>query len=137
VVCVKSARVRVTTSSCEDEIRGQVGDGPCISTVLPSNVRISAGLLTPDVPPRGVLCYMSDGLFCDDGATCAPLKPVREACSGVSCVAGAYCRALICTELTPAEGACAATTPINASPAAARARRATPRPMRSVCFAAI
>ncbi len=106
VVCIPSARIGTTTSTCEVEIRGQAGDGPCLFTVLPGNGRVLGGLLTPNPPPRAILCYVSDGLFCDATGKCAPLEPVGEACNGPSCVAGAWCRALICTPLTPAEGAC-------------------------------
>jgi hypothetical protein len=105
VVCVQSARISGTTSTCEVEIRGQAGDGPCIYTVTPSSVRVIAGVLS-DTPPRGFLCYMSDGLYCDDSGQCMPLKPIGEACRGESCVTGAYCRALICAAPLPAEAAC-------------------------------
>jgi hypothetical protein len=103
VVCVRSGRVGTTTSTCEVEIRGQAGDGPCIYTVTPSNARVFA---TPDVPPRGFLCYMSDGLYCDASGACAPLKQIGDACTGVSCETGAYCRGLVCAALTPAGAAC-------------------------------
>jgi len=110
VVCIESARVDTTTSTCEVEIRGKEGDGPCIYTVLPSGERLAAYLPTPDVPPRGILCYNSDGLYCNADGTadgqCAPLAPIGEACRGSSCVAGAYCRALICAEPTPAGATC-------------------------------
>jgi hypothetical protein len=105
VVCIESARVGTTTSTCEVEIRGKEGDGPCLYTVLPSGVRMNAGVLV-DVPPRAFLCYNSDGLYCNANAQCAPLAPIGDACSGSSCVEGAYCRALICAAPTPAGATC-------------------------------
>jgi hypothetical protein len=90
-----------TVSKCQIRIKGKAGDQPCVGTVEGNVTSGNSGL---EPPPRGYLCYISDGLRCDSTTdACVALKPVGEACTSSvadECVTSAYCDTTLrkCTE---------------------------------------
>jgi hypothetical protein len=78
---------------CQLQIRGKAGDTPCLGTV-DGNATTYAGGSTSDIPARGYLCYVADGVRCDTSTGgCVAFKAIGEACGGSStdCVNSAYC----------------------------------------------
>jgi hypothetical protein len=81
-----------TIQKCQVQVRGQEGNTPCLGTVEGNFT--SYALSTGDVLPRGYLCHVADGLYCQDGGACTRLKQVGEVCMGgfvSDCARTTYC----------------------------------------------
>jgi hypothetical protein len=101
--CKASAEGRVRCQSrstggaqirkCQVQVRGKQGDAPCVGTVDGSVTYGFGSATTTDIPPRGYLCHLSDGLRCDaTTGACVTRKAVGEACTSTQeCVATGYC----------------------------------------------
>jgi hypothetical protein len=77
---------------CQVQVKGKEGDKPCVAT-KDGNVT-SGNVSLDDIPPRGYVCHVADGLRCDSITdSCVKLKLSGEACSGADseCVRTAYC----------------------------------------------
>lgn len=93
VDCRSSFVMGTEVRKCQIQLRGKDGDTPCVGTVEGS-VTTYPGSANADIPVRGYLCHVSDGLRCDGTTrTCARFKAIGEACTGSSteCVSNAYC----------------------------------------------
>jgi hypothetical protein len=100
---------------CQVQIRGKEGDTPCVGTVDGNITSFSYSGTSMDIPSRGFLCYMSDGLRCDSTAgACVKLKAAGEMCSGssIECVKTTYCDFTMrkCLDRKPAGAPCASST---------------------------
>ena len=93
---------------CQVVVKGKEGDKPCVGTQEGNFT--SGNVNLDDVPARGYLCYVRDGLRCDSTSdTCVKLKAVGEACLGNSeCQRTAYCEGTMdrCTQRKAVGGAC-------------------------------
>jgi hypothetical protein len=76
---------------CQVVVKGKEGDKPCVGTQEGNFT--SGNVNLDDVPPKGYLCHVAEGLRCDTSTdTCTKLKAVGEACLGNSeCVRTAFC----------------------------------------------
>jgi hypothetical protein len=120
--CTPSAEGRVVcaqpnlTRACQIQIRGQAGDGPCVWTV-DVGIYDYSGPLLADGLPRGYLCYLADGLYCDGGTgVCSNRKAAGESCGTTgaeSCVDSAACDYAIAAGTCAARKAADATCAVN------------------------
>jgi hypothetical protein len=99
---------------CQLQVKGKEGDNPCVGTVDGSTTSYFSSNRT-EIPTRGFLCYVSDGIRCDStSGACVKIHQVGEACSGGSneCVKTAYCDTVQrkCAERKPAGSPCTSTT---------------------------
>lgn len=90
-VFVNNAQVR----KCQVQIRGTEGDAPCTGT-KEKNFTLGGGASTTDVPPKGYICHVADGLSCSSKTgKCTKIQPVGGACestfSSYACVDAAFC----------------------------------------------
>jgi hypothetical protein len=76
---------------CQLQVKGKEGDKPCVGTKDGNSTFSNLNL--EDVPAKGYVCNVSDGLRCDDdNDTCVKLKAAGEECHGdLECVRTAYC----------------------------------------------
>jgi hypothetical protein len=76
---------------CQVHVIGKEGDQPCVGTVDGSVTSYSSS--GDDVPPKGYLCRVADGLYCDwTSHACVKFKAIGESCSGSSdCGRGGSC----------------------------------------------
>ena len=85
---------------CQVVVKGKEGDKPCVGTKEGNFT--SGNVNLDDVPARGYLCHVTDGLRCDSTTdTCVKLKAIGEACQGNSdCLRTAFCEGTMdrCTE---------------------------------------
>ena len=93
---------------CQVVVKGKEGDKPCVGTKEGNFT--SGNVNLDDVPAKGYLCHVSDGLRCDSTTdTCVKLKVTGEACQGNSdCVRTAYCEGTMdkCTDRKAIGAAC-------------------------------
>ncbi len=111
VDCASLSKDGATIKKCQIQIAGKAGDSPCVGTVE-GNITYYAGSGTAtDIPPKGYLCYVKDGVSCD-GLTkaCKAMGKVGEACTGGSyaCTKDAYCDTAtkLCAARKPVGAAC-------------------------------
>jgi hypothetical protein len=114
VTCEQHFTASGRSRICQVQIRGREGDGPCLYTVpdrffaspYPVVIAVtqvfSRGQSSESPPPRTYLCYVADGLRCDDSPTpgqssavddslCVKLTPVGADCTSGACVGDAFC----------------------------------------------
>jgi hypothetical protein len=103
--CAPSAEGKVECASlfvggsqikkCQVQVTGKLGDTPCAGTVDGNTTSFSGSGTATDIPPKGYLCYVKDGLRCDSKTgACAAIAKVGEACEGFGsylCTKDAYC----------------------------------------------
>jgi hypothetical protein len=93
---------------CQLVVKGKEGDKPCVGTKEGNFT--SGNVNLDDVPAKGYLCHVSDGLRCDSTTdTCVKLKVTGEACQGNNdCVRTAYCEGAMdrCTDRKAIGAAC-------------------------------
>ena len=96
------------TRKCQLQVRGKDGDKPCVGTKDGNFTSGNVGL--DDVPARGYMCHVADGLRCDSTTdTCVKLKVAGEACTGTSdCIRTGYCDSSQrkCADRKPVGAAC-------------------------------
>ena len=88
---VNNAQVR----KCQVQIRGKEGDAPCTGT-KDGNITLGGGATATDVPAKGYVCHVTDGLSCSSKTgQCTRIQPVGGACensfSSYACVEAAFC----------------------------------------------
>jgi hypothetical protein len=92
VSCAFAFSGTTTIQKCQVQIRGQEGSSPCVGTVNGAATSFVVG--ATDVLSLGYLCYLDEGLRCQDGVGCVRLKAVGQTCvdqfSG-ECVLDARC----------------------------------------------
>lgn len=99
VKCVSTFQSGAQTRTCQLQIAGKEGDGPCVATVDENGPTLSSyGATDSGAPPvpRGFTCNVNDGLRCDDTAKkCVRLSDVGGPCkrllSDDECPKNAYC----------------------------------------------
>jgi len=100
VVCNETFSNNATTSACQVQTPGKLGDSPCIATIV-SNADGStstygvgsSGSSEGGVPSTGFTCAQTDGLFCNSSTLkCTTLGKAGDNCSGdETCSAGNFC----------------------------------------------
>jgi hypothetical protein len=105
--CVSGFAAGADVRKCQIQIRGALGDTPCVGSVR-GDVALYSGT-TGDIPDTGYLCHAADGLRCDgDSAACVALADVGGPCElSDHCGETAFCDATT--------GTCAARKPIGAA----------------------
>lgn len=104
VFCVAALVGVVESRRCQVQLRGQVGDAPCLGTRHGAVVQ-SGGAVT-GVAPRGYICDVADDLFCDGGTMeCTALTPVGGTCRG-----GVASRCVLSAQCDTTQGQCVART---------------------------
>lgn len=113
VDCTSSYSPGAETRQCQVRIKGKEGDNPCVGTVEGGvTIYYGSGNTSPAIPPRGYLCHVDEGLFCDSSTrACTRIKNVGAPCTGQpshECVATAYCDTVskACAERKPVGAAC-------------------------------
>jgi hypothetical protein len=125
--CQTQYTATARTRTCQIQIRGKSGDGPCLYTVpelspafpypgLPGVgyiVAYAQSFPSGGEPPssaRAYLCHVADGLTCSSQTgRCTPQASSGAPCSGNwSCVPGAYCdqNTQLCRDRQPMGGGC-------------------------------
>jgi hypothetical protein len=93
---------------CQLVVKGKEGDKPCVGTKEGNATFGNVNL--DDVPAKGYLCHVADGLRCDSTTdTCVKLKAAGEACLGDNdCVRTAFCESTMdkCTNRKAVGAAC-------------------------------
>ena len=109
VACALQSAGAAYVRKCQIQLHGKVGDQPCVGTLKGGSTLYPASKLT-DVPARGYLCEMEEGLRCGDTGACEPLKAVGQPCLTYppECAQGAYCdgKTHTCLALHPIGSAC-------------------------------
>jgi hypothetical protein len=83
------------TGTCQIRATGKEGDSPCVATAKSADDSYASYGLTPPAY-KGYVCYLTDGLYCDNPGkgTCTKTKAIGDACSsfyGDECGLGGYC----------------------------------------------
>lgn len=109
VDCMFGSSGGASIKKCQVQIKGKAGDSPCVGTV---DANLTSYSSSSDVPPRGYLCNIADGLYCSSSTKqCTQQSPVGGACTssfGYECVADSYCdfTSKTCVARIPTGGAC-------------------------------
>jgi hypothetical protein len=84
----------MTIKKCQVQVVGKAGDSPCVGTV-DGNVTSYSSSGETEIPVKGFLCYVKDGLRCDSTTkACKAIPKIGEACESFgsnSCTKDAYC----------------------------------------------
>jgi hypothetical protein len=92
VECQHLFRSGTEVRKCQLQVTGKEGDQPCVGTVERNgtSVQFVGG---DDIPARGYLCRVADGLYCDvTTQVCTRFKAVGETCSQEGdCGPSAFC----------------------------------------------
>lgn len=105
----------MTIMKCQVQIVGKAGDSPCVGTVDGNATFYSTSGQT-DIPLKGYLCYVKDGLRCDSTSkACKAIPKVGEPCEysgSTSCTKDAYCDTAtdVCVARKTAGAACTSDT---------------------------
>ena len=95
VDCASSFSGGSTTRKCQVQVVGKAGDSPCVGTVSGNTTSYSGSSSSTDIPSKGYLCNVKDGVYCSSTGACTAISPVGGDCSGSSfgyeCVPEAFC----------------------------------------------
>jgi hypothetical protein len=127
-LCHEQVTATARTRTCQVQIRGKEGDGPCLYTIpevrssFPYPDLVLVGAIPavvqrfprnseppPATPGRAYLCYVADGLTCSVTRTCARLGAAGSPCTAPSsCADGAFCdlASLTCQARKPPGASC-------------------------------
>ena len=96
VECRSDYKDGTTIKKCQVQVVGKAGDSPCLGTV-DGNVTSYVGSSMSEMPTKGYLCNVADGLRCDSAtAACQKIPKVGEPCTtagSYGCTKDAYCDA--------------------------------------------
>jgi len=94
VECASLFKDGATIRKCQIRVTGKAGDTPCVGTV-DGNVTSYSSSGDTDIPMKGYLCYVKDGLRCDSTTkSCKVIAKIGEPCEGFGsnlCTDDAYC----------------------------------------------
>ena len=95
---------------CQIQVRGALGDQPCVGNVLGPNYTVLYPAPSTKFPTKGYLCHLADGLHCSSGfGICARLQEIGGRCGTQGdCAEGGYCdtEALKCVPTKPLGETC-------------------------------
>jgi hypothetical protein len=85
---VTCAGAGATAGHCQVVVRGHAGDTPCVGTV---DGPLTVAARDPAPGPKGYLCAIADGLWCDDDThTCARSTGAGAACTTFGACGAAF-----------------------------------------------
>lgn len=68
---------------CQVQVAGKLGDTPCVGTVDGDTTSFSSSGTATDVPAKGYLCDVKNGIFCDSASgACKAVGKIGDACGG-------------------------------------------------------
>jgi hypothetical protein len=91
VICASRYIGEAWVHKCQVQLRGQVGDGPCLGTQDGAMFSSTSTTAATDVASRGYVCDTADGVKCSSDK-CVALASLGQTCAYASdCVRTAFC----------------------------------------------